>query len=199
MPALRRVCVFCGSREGGRPAYRRAATALGQALAARDLGLVYGGAQGGLMGAVADAVLAGGQRVHGVVPHGLAGREFAHPRLSEAHFVESMHERKAVMEQLCDAFIALPGGYGTLDELFEALSWAQLGLHAKPIGLLNVSGYFDPLVAWVARGVDDGFVAPEHAALLLVERRPEPLVERLLSATPVEGTRWRRPPSTPQP
>lgn len=180
---MTRVCVFCGSRDGASPAHRAAATATGQALAARGLDLVYGGSASGLMGAVADAVLEGGRAAIGVIPVRLAARqEFAHPRLTEVHHTASMAERKHLMFEKADAFLTLPGGFGTLDELFEALTATQLGLHRKPVGLLDVDGYFAPLLTWIERGLRDGFVPPHLAGALVVERDPHALVERLLRA-----------------
>jgi uncharacterized protein (TIGR00730 family) len=188
---IKYVCVFCGSRPGASPVFREAATALGRALADRGLGLVYGGAGQGLMGAVADAVLDGGGEVIGVIPHGLARQEFAHPRLTKAHFVGSMHERKALMESLADAFIALPGGFGTMDELFEALTFSQLGLHQKPIGLVDTDGYYAPLVAWIRGALAQGFVPRELETALLVDADPAALLERLLGHRPPESpVKW---------
>ncbi|MEW6434590.1 MAG: TIGR00730 family Rossman fold protein [Myxococcota bacterium] len=183
---IKYVCVFCGSKPGASPVFREAATALGQALARKGLGLVYGGAGQGLMGTVADAVLDGGGEAIGVIPHGLARQEFAHPRLTRAHFVDSMHERKALMESLSDAFIAMPGGFGTMDELFEALTWAQLGLHSKPIGLLDTAGYYAPLVAWIRAALAQGFVPQAMETALVVDPGPAALVDRLLAHRPPE-------------
>lgn len=191
--AMKRVGVYCGSRDGAKPAYREAAIALGKALAKNNLGLVYGGAQAGLMGAVADGVLDGQQEVIGVLPHGLARAEFAHPRLTALHLVETMHERKAMMEKLSDAFVAMPGGFGTLDELFEILTWAQVGLHSKPIGLLNVEGYWDPLEAQIKRGFEEGFIPPGLATALVVEHSADALIERLLThQPPASAVKWIR-------
>lgn len=188
---MKRLCVFCGSKDGASPKYREAAAQVGQELARRGIELVYGGAQNGLMGALADAVLDAGGTAHGVIPHGLARDEFAHPKLSKTHFVDSMHERKAVMESLSDGFLALPGGFGTLDELFEALTWAQLGIHQKPIGLLDTAGYYAPLLDWVDHSLRDGFVAPQYAELLLVEREPAAMIDRLLLwQGPAFAPRW---------
>ena len=188
---IKYVCVFCGSKLGASPAFREAATALGQALARKGLGLVYGGAGQGLMGTVADAVLDGGGEAIGVIPHGLARQEFANPRLTKAHFVGSMHERKALMESLSDAFIALPGGFGTMDELFEALTWAQLGLHQKPLGLVDTDGYYAPLVAWIRGALTQGFVPREMETALLVDPDPAALLERLLShRMPASPVKW---------
>ena len=174
-----RVCVFCGSSAGNRPVYLEAARELGRLLAERGIGLVYGGASVGLMGELADAVLAGGGESIGVIPRRLVDRELAHAGLTELHVVETMHERKALMAGLSDAFVVLPGGAGTLDELFEALTWAQLGLHAKPIVLLDVEDFFEPLVALADHLAEEGFVRREHRALLGVERDPAVLLDRL--------------------
>lgn len=185
--------VYCGSRDGAKPIYRQAAIGLGQVLAKNGLNLVYGGAHHGLMGAVADGVLAGGHHVTGVLPRGLARAEFAHPKLTTLHLVESMHERKAMMEQLSDAFIAMPGGFGTLDELFEILTWAQVGLHSKPVGLLNVGGYWDPLEAQILRGFEEGFIPPALMTALVVEKTPEALIDRLiLHEPPASPITWIR-------
>jgi uncharacterized protein (TIGR00730 family) len=162
MQTERWICVYCGSSDGLRPEYRTAAAELGAAMARAGIGLVYGGARVGLMGAVADAVLAGGGRVVGWIPHQLAKREVAHTGLTELHVVDSMHERKHGMAARADAFLALPGGYGTLDELCEILGWAQLGLHAKPVVLLNQNGYYDPLLAMLDRAVAEGFLKPQN-------------------------------------
>jgi uncharacterized protein (TIGR00730 family) len=152
---------------------------LGKALVGRGLGLVFGGGHIGLMGVLADAVLEAGGEAIGVIPQALVARELAHERLTRMHVVDTMHQRKALMADLSDAFAALPGGCGTADELFEILTWAQLGIHAKPIGLLNTSGFFDPLLAWLDRAVQDGFVKQAHRALLLESATPEDLVDRL--------------------
>lgn len=186
-----RVCVFCGSRAGGRPVFAEQARAFGRLLAARGVGLVYGGGHVGLMGILADAVLAGGGEVRGVIPRALQDRELAHQRLTELHVVETMHQRKALMADLADGFAALPGAFGTGDELFEILTWAQLGLHAKPIGLLNVGGFFDPLLAWIDRAVEEAFLKPQHRDLLLVADEPGRLLDRLLNPPPQEQTeKW---------
>lgn len=176
---IRKICVYCGSRVGARPEFAAAAQALGRAIAARDLDLVYGGASIGLMGIVADAVLEGGRAVQGVIPHALFDREVAHRGVTELIEVGSMHERKARMAELSDAFVALPGGFGTLEEIFEALTWTQIGLHAKPCGLLNVSGYYDALGAFLDRTVDDGFVAARNRDHLVVATEPELLLDEL--------------------
>lgn len=176
---MKNVCVFAGSSAGSRPEYRQHATELGRGLAARGIGLVYGGTRVGLMGAVADAVLAAGGRVTGVIPAALVSKEIAHIGLTDLRVVASMHERKATMADLSDAFIALPGGWGTWEEFFEVLTWGQLGLHRKPCGLLNVHGYFDPLLAFVKHSFDEGFVKREYGAMISVSDSPEGLLDRL--------------------
>ncbi len=188
---MRRLCVFCGSSAGGRPEYREAARRLGEGLARRGIGLVFGAGHVGLMGVVADAVLRGGGEAVGVIPQALVDRELAHRGLSELHVVQTMHQRKALMADLADGFAALPGGYGTADEFFEVLTWAQLGLHARPTGLLNVAGFFDPLLAWVHRCVAEGFLRPEHRDILHVARDPEGLLDLLERAPPAPQTpKW---------
>ncbi len=176
--AVHRVCVFAGSRSAP-PLYAAAAKALGQAIARRGWGLVYGGASGGLMGVVADAALAAGANVQGVIPRGLVSQELAHPGLSRLFVVDSMHERKNKMHELSNAFVALPGGFGTLDETFEALTWLQLGLHAKPVALFDVGGFWQPLVRWIEQAVEDGFVRAEHARALCVTSETEALLDAL--------------------
>jgi uncharacterized protein (TIGR00730 family) len=181
---IRAVCVFCGSSCGARPVYAEAARRLGVLLAARGLVTVTGAGHVGLMGELADAALAAGGRVVGVIPQALVQRELAHRGLSELHVVETMHQRKALMADKSDAFVALPGGYGTLDELFEILTWAQLGLHTRPVGLLNVAGYFDALLAWIDQAVKERFLRDEHRRALLVAREPEEMLEVLLAYRP---------------
>jgi uncharacterized protein (TIGR00730 family) len=176
--SLERVCVFCGSNPGRDPVYLRAAAELGEVLARQGIGIVYGGGNVGLMGALADAALASGGRVIGVIPQGLLEREVGHRGVTELRVVDSMHTRKRQMAELSDAFVALPGGLGTLEELFEVLTWAQLGIHGKPCALLNVGGFFDPLLALLEHMIAERFVAPAHRALL----RVEPSVERLIAA-----------------
>ncbi len=163
---IRRLCVFCGSSAGREPGHRRLAEALARALAERGIGIVYGGARVGLMGALADAALAAGGEVIGVIPRALIEREIGHTGLTELRIVESMHERKALMAELADGFVALPGGVGTLEELFEVWTWAQLGLHAKPCALLDTDGFYAPLVAFLDHQVDAGFVRAAHRAML---------------------------------
>ncbi|MCC7241707.1 MAG: TIGR00730 family Rossman fold protein [Acidobacteria bacterium] len=176
---MRRVCVFCGSSSGGRPVYAEAARDLGRELVARQLTLVYGGGQVGLMGEVADAVLQAGGEAIGVIPHALASREIAHQGLTRLHVVSSMHERKALMAQLSDVFIALPGGFGTYEEFFEAVTWTQLGVHRKPCGLLNVAGFYDPIVGFIDRAVEEQFVRPQHRATILVDTAAGGLLDQL--------------------
>lgn len=163
---MTRVCVYCGSSPGRRPVYLESAVRVGRTLARRGVGLVYGGASVGTMGAMADAALDAGGEVIGVIPRSLVDREVAHAGLTELHVVEGMHERKAKMTALSDGFLALPGGHGTLDELFEALTWAQLDIHDQPIAIWNVEGYWDPLLAMLDRAVDEAFLRPVHRALL---------------------------------
>ena len=180
MARLKRICVFCGSSLGARPAYRQAAQRLGELLAERGIGVVFGGGCVGLMGVVADAALSKGGEVIGVMPESLVRREIGHQGVTKLHVVETMHQRKALMAERAAAFAALPGGVGTADEFFEIVTWRQLRLHSKPIGLLNVAGFFDPLLAWLDRTVADGFVRAEHRGLLRVAEEPEMLLERLL-------------------
>lgn len=176
---LSSIAVFCGSRIGRRPEFADAAVAFGAAMARHGCDLVYGGAANGVMGAVANGVLVGGKKIIGVIPKGLDRVEFAHPKLSERVDVATMHDRKAVMADRADAFVALPGGFGTMDELFEAISWRQLAIHDKPIGLLDVGGFFKPLIAWLDGAVEDGFITARHRASLIVETHPEALLQRL--------------------
>lgn len=191
---MRRICVFAGSNRGKRGEYEEAARALGHELAMRGLGLVYGGASVGLMGVIADAVLAEGGEVVGVLPRGLFKREVGHEHLTELHMVNSMHERKALMADLSDGFIALPGGYGTFDELFEAITWAQIGLHSKPIGLLNVIGYFDPLLALINHVIAEGFISPPGTRLILQKETPGELLEAITAYLPSVPPPPARPP-----
>lgn len=179
MPDLLRVCVFCGSAPGARPSYEAAARALGTELARRGVGLVYGGAAVGLMGSVADAALAAGGEVVGVIPGALVDREIAHAGLTELRVVGSMHERKALMAELSDAFVALPGGMGTLEELFEVFTWRQLGLHAKPIALLDVEGYWAGLVAFLEHAEAEGFLRAGTGEGLLLEDGVAAVLDRL--------------------
>jgi uncharacterized protein (TIGR00730 family) len=189
-PPLRNLCVFCGSSSGNRPIYLEAARDLGAALARRGVGLVYGGAHCGLMGALADAALAGGGRVVGVIPRALVALERAHGGLTELVVTPDMHTRKARMAELSDGFLALPGGFGTLDELCEMVTWAQLGLHRKPIGLLDVDGYWDGLLALLARGVHDGFIPSAHDALLKRHADPDGILDLLAQGAADPGSKW---------
>jgi uncharacterized protein (TIGR00730 family) len=187
---MKSVCVFCGSSPGARPEYAVAARALGQALARRGLTLVYGGASRGLMGAVADAALAAGAPVVGVIPKALAREEIAHAGLTELLVVESLYDRKRLMFERADAFVTLPGGFGTLDELAEVLTMSQLGLHTKPCGLLDVAGFFEPLVAYFDRTVTERFVRPEHRALVTVGDDPDRLLDALERYQPPAIGKW---------
>ncbi|MBX3192180.1 MAG: TIGR00730 family Rossman fold protein [Labilithrix sp.] len=188
---VRNICVFCGSRPGDDPAYGEAAAALGRAIAARGLSLVYGGAKVGSMGVLADAALAGGARVVGVIPKGLVSKEIAHDGLAELYLTDTMHERKDRMIVLADAFISMPGGFGTYDELFEVLTLAQLGMHDKPSGFLNVKGYFDPLLALLDHTIDRAFAAPQHRGLYVEGADPERLLDALVAWSPPSlGDKW---------
>ena len=184
MSSIARVCVFCGANPGRRPSYLQAAARFGSALAESGLGLVYGGGSVGLMGAVADGALAKGGHVFGVLPDFLFAREVGHKGLTELRVVASMHERKAIMAERSDAFVALPGGFGTLDEVFEILTWAQLGLHQKPVALLNVEGFFDSLLAYLDHATDEGLIQRAHRDFLLVEPDPDRLLAKLHEPRP---------------
>jgi uncharacterized protein (TIGR00730 family) len=188
MTRLRRVCVFCGSAAGGKPVYRDVAVAVGRALADRGIGLVYGGGNVGLMGAAADAALAAGGEAIGVIPRRIADREVAHTGLTELHVVDTMHERKALMTKLSDAFLTLPGGFGTLDELFEAITWRQLGFHDKPCGVLDVDGYFAGLRAFVERAVSDGFIRPKDAQRVIYADTVDDIIALLEASANEEAT-----------
>lgn len=185
---IQSVCVFCGSRVGASSRYAEAAETLGRVLAERNQRLVYGGGNVGLMGVLADGALSGGGEVVGVIPAALMERELGHGGVTDLRIVGTMHERKALMADLADAFLAMPGGYGTLDELCEILTWSQLGLHAKPVGLLNTEGYFDAFLSFLTRSVEEGFLHPIDREMLLVDSDPARLVERLLTA-PVRAPR----------
>ena len=176
---MRRICVFCGSNRGARPEYRQAAIEFVDELAARGIGLVYGGASVGLMGIIADHMLLRGGEVVGVIPRMLTEKEVAHRKVTELHEVNSMHERKALMADLADGFATLPGGFGTLEEFTEVVSWRLLGLHQKPCGLLNVGGYFDSLLQFLDYAVTQQFIKPAHRANILVEQDPSKLIDRL--------------------
>ena len=192
MTTIRSICVFCGASSGRDPRYAAAATATGEELARRGIRVVFGGGGRGLMGAVADAALAAGGEVVGVIPRGLVDQELAHPGLTDLRVVDTLHQRKAAMADLADGFIVLPGGLGTLEELAEVLSWAQLDLHARPIGLLDVAGYFGALEAFLDHAVSEGFVAERHRALLLREGDLATLLARFEAWDPPAG-RFARP------
>jgi uncharacterized protein (TIGR00730 family) len=181
---MRRLCVFCGASPGARPAYGEAAEELGRVLVAEGIGLVYGGGKVGLMGRLADAVLAEGGEAIGVLPEALVAKEIGHPGLDDLRVVGSMHERKALMADLSDGFVALPGGLGTVEELFEVYTWAQLGLHRKPCALLDVEGYYQGVASFLEHAVEERFLREQHRAMLMVETEPRPLIERLRSFEP---------------
>jgi len=185
-----RIAVFCGSSSGRRPEFLQAATVLGQLLAQQGIGIVYGGASVGLMGAVATAARQAGGEVIGVLPQSLMDRELAHTGLSELHIVETMHERKAKMSELADAFLALPGGIGTFEELFEVWTWGVLGYHRKPCALLNVAGFYDGLVSFLDHVVEDEFLKPVYRNMLLVDESPEALLKALLEYVPPAAPKW---------
>ena len=189
---MKRLCVFCGSAVGNQPVYREVAVAMGSLLARRGIGLVYGGGHVGLMGVVADACLSAGGEVIGVIPQALADREIAHARLTELHVVDSMHTRKALMADLSDAFIAMPGGVGTFEEFFEAVTWTQLGLHKKPCGLLNAGAFYTPLAAFIDQAVSEGFIKPVHRAFIVVDDNPERLLDTLGTVKLPDVPKWIR-------
>ena len=187
---MKSLCVYCGSSSGSDPAYAAAARELGQLLAAQQIELIYGGGRVGLMGTLADAVLDAGGRVQGVIPQSLADREVAHHGLTQLHIVETMHQRKALMAELSDGFLALPGGLGTFEELFEIWTWAQLGMHGKPIGLLNVAGYFDLLLQFLDHAVSQQLLKPVHRAVLSVSTGPAEMLRVLRQASPMWVPKW---------
>jgi uncharacterized protein (TIGR00730 family) len=193
---MRRICVFCASSTGNEPAFIVAARSLGQTLAERKIGLVYGGGNIGLMGVIADAVMNSGGEAIGVIPQALVDKELAHQGITDLRIVQSMHERKAVMAELSDAFIALPGGYGTLEEFCEVLTWAQLGLHEKPFGLLNICGFYDHFLRFLDHIVATRLLRPEHRALVLDATDTDDLLTRVLSWTPNPADKWIRPEET---
>lgn len=187
---MKRICVYCGSNPGRLPDYRESARQLGHELAARGLGLVYGGASVGVMGAVADAVLERGGNAIGVIPRSLATREVAHSRLDELIVVDSMHARKAQMAELSDGFIALPGGWGTIEEIFEMLTWAQLGFHEKPCGLLNIASYYDHLFAFLEEAVRQQFVKEEYRPMIMMDEAPDLLLDRFSAYRAPKVRKW---------
>jgi uncharacterized protein (TIGR00730 family) len=187
---MQRLCVFCGSNSGASPEYIEAARQSAKALVTRGLELVYGGGSIGIMGALADAVLEQGGKVIGIIPRPLWDREVGHRGLTELRLVNTMHERKALMAELADGFIALPGGIGTLEEFFEVWTWAQLGIHTKPCGLLNVSGYFDSLLAFLEHAVSEQFIRDRHREMVMVETDVEALLERLMAYRAPKVSKW---------
>ena len=187
---MRTLCVFCGSSSGSRPVYADAARQLGEALVARDITLVFGGGRVGLMGEIARTVLASGGRVVGVIPKALLRKEIAYDDLTELHVVDSMHERKALMAERSDGFVAMPGGFGTFEEFCEVLTWAQLGFHHKPVAMLNAAGYFDGLLALFDHAVAEGFVRPQHRSIVFAESEPVRLLDRLAAYQPPAITQW---------
>jgi uncharacterized protein (TIGR00730 family) len=187
---VQRICVYCGSNAGTDPAYRAAAERVGRLLAGRGIGVVYGGGKVGLMGAVADAALAAGGEVVGIIPQALMDREVGHAGLTRLEVVDSMHARKLRMADLSDAFLALPGGIGTLEELVEVFTWSQLGIHAKPCALLDVAGFYRPLVSFFDHAVTEGFLRPEHRATLLVSDDPEALLDAIADWVPATARKW---------
>jgi uncharacterized protein (TIGR00730 family) len=190
MPVLTSVAVYCGSNSGADPAFELAAVSLGRTLAERGIKLIYGGGHVGLMGAIADTVVANGGEGHGVITEALQAKELAHLGLTSLQVVGTMHERKAVMADAADAFIMLPGGFGTFDEFFEVVTWTQLGIHAKPCGILDVDGYFAPLRAMFDNAVSAGFVHPAHRDMILIDDSPAGLLDRLAAWAPVTVSKW---------
>jgi uncharacterized protein (TIGR00730 family) len=187
---FQRICVFCGSNSGTNPAYRDAAVAMGRLLAQRGIEVVYGAGNVGLMGILADAALAAGGKVIGVIPEALMAKEVGHLGLTELRIVKSMHERKAIMSDLSDAFIAMPGGFGTFEEFCEVVTWSQLGIQSKPCGLLNVEGYYGPLLQLFDHAVSEGFLRPENRNLVLAECEPERLLQSMASFLPIPAEKW---------
>lgn len=187
---MKSICVYCGSNPGRQESYSMAARELAKSLVEREIRLVYGGASVGIMGLIADTVLRLGGQAVGVIPDALLRKEVAHTNLTELHVTQSMHERKTLMAELSDGFIALPGGIGTLEEIFEVWTWAQLGFHKKPCGLLNVEGYFDSLISFLNHTVAEQFVKEPHRSMLIVERNPDPLLDRFASYEPPTIQKW---------
>jgi hypothetical protein len=190
MTTINSICIYCGSSPGRHEAYSASARALAEALVSRNIRLIYGGAGIGIMGAVADRVLQLGGAAIGVIPKALAHKEVAHPNLTELHVTQSMHERKMLMAELADGFIALPGGIGTLEELFEIWTWAQLGFHQKPCGVLNVAGYYDALISFLDHVAAEQFVKPHHRDMLMVEADPNLLLDRYVNYQPPAVKHW---------
>jgi uncharacterized protein (TIGR00730 family) len=187
---MKRLCVFCGSSHGNSPSFTAAAHELGKALAVRGIELVYGGSHVGLMGVLADSTLAHGGKVIGVLPRFMADKELAHPKLTQLHLVDTMHERKQLMAELAEGFVALPGGFGTLEEIFEAITWGQLHLHAYPCALLNVAGYYDSLVEFLRDSVAKGFVRQEQFDSLIVAPGVDELFQRFATFQPEKSEKW---------
>jgi uncharacterized protein (TIGR00730 family) len=185
-----RICVYLGSSPGNSPVYREAAERVGRLLAERGIGLVYGGGTVGLMGVIADTVCAAGGEVIGVIPEALRAREHDHPGITQLHVVKTMHERKAMMAKFADGFLCLPGGIGTLEEIFEAWCWSQLGYHEKPCGLLNVNGFYTPMSTFIDSVVSEGFLQPRHRAMLLIDDDPDILLDRMAAYLPPQTEHW---------
>jgi uncharacterized protein (TIGR00730 family) len=188
---LKNICVYCGSSSGNNPVYVKGAENLGKALAGSGIGLVYGGGKRGLMGAIADSALNAGGKVTGVIPQGLLDLELGHTGLTKLHIVKNMHERKALMAELSDAFIAMPGGLGTYEELFEVLSWSQLGLHKKPCGLLNINGFYNSMLQFLDKATEEGFIMAGHRAMLLSDADPDKLIDKLAEFQYPEIVKWK--------
>jgi len=188
---MNRLCVYCGSSPGTGDDYVSAARELGKLLLRQQIGLVYGGASRGIMGVIADTVLEGGGKVTGIIPQALHGKEIAHEGLTELHVVDSMHERKSLMAVLSDGFVAMPGGFGTLEEIIEVITWGQLGFHDKPCGLLNIAGYFDHLLAFLDHSAAQGFLHPQHRSMLLVASTPAGLLKKFENYVPPSVEKWR--------
>jgi uncharacterized protein (TIGR00730 family) len=187
---MKAVCVYCGSSDGARPLYAEAAKAFGRALVKADLALVYGGGKVGLMGVIANEVMAAGGRAIGVIPELLVNKEVGHDGLTELHVVPDMHQRKKMMADLSDAFVAMPGGAGTLEELFEVFTWAQLGYHQKPVAVLNIDGFYDPLVSLLRHTVDEGFMQQKYFDILQIDANPEALIGKLQRYQPPVADKW---------
>lgn len=187
---MKKVCIFCGALKGKNPIYAEAAKQLGKVLAENQLGLVYGGGNVGLMGIVANSVMENGGTVIGVIPKALEQKELRHKGITELHVVETMHERKALMAELSDAFIAMPGGFGTFEEFFEVTTWLQLGAHKKPCGILNAGGFYSHLLTFIEHASSEGFITPEDSQLIVVEEAPGALIEGLKNFVPRESTKW---------
>ncbi|MGK0553223.1 TIGR00730 family Rossman fold protein [Macrococcus capreoli] len=187
---MKNIAVYCGSNKGSNPAYTTGATALGQSLVKHDIALIFGGGKAGLMGVIADSVIQNGGRTIGVIPHFLHEKEIAHPNLTELYTVDTMHQRKDMMSSLCDGYIMMPGGAGTLEEFFEIFTWAQLGLHEKPIGILNIDGFYNPLIEMLNKMIAQGFIGEHYRHLAIVEENPDTLIDKMKNAQPVKVKRY---------